>query len=575
MTQNKTLSADILSTSQEHSAAIHADMILRSIGELIYAWEIRHDRMHWNGDAVSVLQTASVSQITTGSAFQRLLTQEASAKRYDAIFNSKKADTGSGVSFKLNYAIEAVPSRMIWVEDKGRWFADRSGSPYLVHGSIKIAEAPNQHFTNETGVLTRDGLKYTLETMLNAAKETKQKTALIMAGVHNLGQINRSYGFELADEVVDIMGKRLKSILRIGDEIGRYAGNKFAILLKNCNDEELKIAANRLLEIAHNSAIETRQGAVAVSLKCGAAMTPDDGLTSVDLLQGAEEALMMAKIRGDTNYIFSIHHKSNGDQFKANQKSSDEIIQALNDRRIILAYQPIADANTRKIKYYEGLVRMRHLDGRIAGAGEIIPPAERLGLLKHIDMRVIELAAEELSKDKQSRLSINVDVSSLMSSEWMDMVSASLFAKRVEANRLVVEITETAMINDLATTTKAIHRLHEMGVQVALDDFGAGHTSFKTLRNMPINIVKIDGIFIHNLKISRDDRFFVSTLVNLAQHLGMKTVAEWVRDAETADILTNIGVDYLQGDVVGEALVDDDLRDRSLSRNTDSSYKAA
>jgi diguanylate cyclase (GGDEF)-like protein len=547
-------------TISASSMTQNADTILRSIGELVYAWDLRHDRISWNGDAAGVLQASSLGQLATGSAFQHMMNEAASSQRYNAIFNSNKVDTGSGVSFNLCYAIEPTPSRMVWIEDRGRWFADRSGAPYLVHGSIRLASAPAiKSVSDIAGILGRDSFKAVLETGLKIAGTRDNQTALLMVGINNLGNINRSYGFELADEAVAVMALRLKAALRIGDEIGRYSGNKFAILMHNCSENELNAMVPRMLEVARNGMIETRQGAVAVSLKIGAALTPRDGITANDLLQCAEQALASVKKRHDLNYICLTHNKLDNDQHIANQKASDDILQGLNERRIILAFQPIACANTRKIKSYEGLVRMRQLDGRIAGAGQIIPPAERVGLLKFIDMRVVELAVDALSKDTKSRLSINVDVPSLMSSDWMDNLSTSLFNKRVEASRLIVEITETAMIKDLATTTNAIHQLHEMGVQVALDDFGAGHTSFKTLRNMPINIVKIDGVFITNLKNSRDDRFFVTTLVNLAQHLGMKTVAEWVQDAETADILTNIGVDYLQGDFVGEALVENDI----------------
>jgi diguanylate cyclase (GGDEF)-like protein len=554
------LKANINAHTHMTVLSANTDSILRSIGELVYAWDLRYDRINWNGDAVGVLQATSLGQIATGAAFQQMMNEAASSQRHNAIFNSNKVDTGSGVTFNLCYAIEPSPNRIIWVEDRGCWFADRNGAPYLVHGSIRLASAPAiKSISDIAGILGRDSFKSVVESELAIAKIKHQQTAIVMVGINNLGHINRTYGFELADDAVAIMAVRLKGTLRAGDEIGRYSGNKFALLLNNCSEAELNAMVPRMLDVARNGAIETRQGSITASLKIGATHSPRDGTSASDLLQCAEQALASVKKRHDLNYICLSHNQHDNDQHIANQKASDEILHGLNERRIILAFQPIACANTRKIKSYEGLVRMRQLDGRIAGAGQIIPPAERVGLLKHIDMRVVELAVDALAKDSKSKLSINVDVPSLMSSDWMENLSSSLFNKRVEASRLIVEITETAMIKDLAATTNAIHKLHEMGVQVALDDFGAGHTSFKTLRNMPINIVKIDGVFITNLKNSRDDRFFVKTLVNLACHLGMKTVAEWVQDAETADILQDIGVDYLQGDFVGEALVENDI----------------
>ncbi len=540
---------------------VNADLILRSIGELVYVWELRHDRLQWSGDAVGVLQASSVGQLGTGAAFEKLVRSDDGMSRYDSVFNSDETDTGSGVGFRLHYALETAPGRIIQVEDNGRWFADRSGAPYLVHGSMRVIDAePLQETTPQhpflTGILDRDGFKSVLETALVTAKKAGKQTAIIMAGINDLAQINRVYGFDLADEAISIITMRLKGALRLGDEIGRYCGNKIAILLKNCSEDDLEMAAHRFLDIVRDGSIETRLGSIATSLKLGAAMAPRDGHTGTEVLQCAEEALSLVKKRLDLHFLRFSPDLTRHDQRRANQRASDEIIGALNERRIVLAFQPIASAKSRKIEYYEGLVRLRQLDGRISGASQIVPPAERIGLLKYIDLRVIDLAIDELAKDSRSRLSINVDVPSMMNCDWIETLALALFTKRVESSRLIVEITETAMIQDLATTTKVIHQLHDMGVKVALDDFGAGHTSFRTLRNLPIDIVKIDGVFTENLKSSRDDRFFVTTLMSLARHLEMKTVAEWVRDSETADILTDIGVDYLQGDFIGEALLD-------------------
>jgi len=153
-------------------------------------------------------------------------------------------------------------------------------------------------------------------------------------------------------------------------------------------------------------------------------------------------------------------------------------------------------------------------------------------------------------------LTVNVGADTALHPDWIAAYQAQVACHPEAAKRLIVEITETSLIEDINAARMLIDRIKDSGARVAIDDFGAGHTSFRNMRLLPIDILKIDGTFIKNLSRSADDRFFVQTLLQLARHLKIETVAEWVQDEETATLLSSWRVEYLQGDFLGAAQMD-------------------
>jgi len=184
---------------------------------------------------------------------------------------------------------------------------------------------------------------------------------------------------------------------------------------------------------------------------------------------------------------------------------------------------------------------------------DVVPLAERLGLVRLLDHRVLELVLGELITAPELNASLNVSAPSAVDPDWWSALVAMLNAHQGVAERLTLEITETAAIHDVDEMRGFVARAKDLGCGIAIDDFGAGYTSFRNLRKLGVDMVKIDGAFVQNLTRSEDDRAFVHTLVDLARRLGLKTVAEWVQDEAAAAILAGWGCDYLQGALVGLA----------------------
>ncbi len=198
-------------------------------------------------------------------------------------------------------------------------------------------------------------------------------------------------------------------------------------------------------------------------------------------------------------------------------------------------------------------MRVRRPDGALLPVTDVVPLAERLGLVRLLDHRVLELVLDELVAAPQFKASLNVSAASTVDPDWWAALGAMLRAHRGIAERLTVEITETAAIQDIDDTRGFVARVKDLGCRIAIDDFGAGYTSFRNLRKLGVDLVKIDGAFVQNLTRSDDDRAFVHTLVDLARRLGLETVAEWVQDEDAAAMLADWGCDYLQGALVGLA----------------------
>jgi EAL domain-containing protein (putative c-di-GMP-specific phosphodiesterase class I) len=190
--------------------------------------------------------------------------------------------------------------------------------------------------------------------------------------------------------------------------------------------------------------------------------------------------------------------------------------------------------------------------------GDLLPMLERRGLVRLFDHRVLEIAVSGLARDAEAVLSINVSPISLTDPVWLDAFRMLMRTHAGLSERLVIEVTETATISHAEESRRILGIIKDFGCRIAIDDFGAGHTSLRHLRDFPIDILKLDGAFTQNLSRSTDDRFFVRTLLDLAQHLGVETVAEWVDNEPAARMLAEWGVTYLQRHLTGAAELWDD-----------------
>ena len=533
--------------------------ILRSIGDVAYEWQLGTDALVWSGNVAEVLGI-DPGEIASGRAFARHVDVAGGLSRAEIVQQATRQDAGKGVPYQIQYALKRGDEK-IWLEDTGRWFAGPDGKPNCANGIIRAINERHERqrwleqrakFDPLTGELNRIYLTEGLGAALDEAVRFRSSCGFMLVAIDHLGHLNEAYGFDVADEVIAQVGKRIRARLRGKDSLGRYSGNKFGVVLANCTPDELSIAAERLLAGVRDEPFYTAAGPMAVTTTIGGVTAPRHARTVVEVLARAQDALQVARAKRHGSFIAYAPDVERDTVRRQSVRAADEIVAALN-QRIALAYEPVVEAHSRKIAFYECLMRINRSDGSIAQAGEIIPVAERVGLVRMLDFRVLELVVAELADAPDIQASVNVSPNSAIDPHWWQGLGALLRANSDAAGRLIVEITETAAIHDLDDARGFVTRVKDLGCRIAIDDFGAGYTSFRNLRKLGVDIVKIDGSFVPNIAKSTDDRAFVRTLVDLSRRLGLKSVAEWVQDEETAALLADWGCDHLQGALIGLA----------------------
>jgi diguanylate cyclase (GGDEF)-like protein len=551
------------------SATVRLDAgdILASVGEALYHWDIASDALIWSANAGNVLAISDPAAIGSGRAFAQLLDIDNALARFDAVMRSEQRDEGHGVGYRIQYCIlpDAKSATKLWLEDSGRWFAGADGKPARAQGAVRVINDRHERESrlnflarhdDLTGEFNRHHLTEVLEKTLDDAVRFRSSCGFLLVAVDNLSHINESYGYDVADQVIGAVGKRIRGLMRGKDTLGRFSGNKFGIVLRDCTPDDMAVAAERLLTGVRDEMLPTSASPVAATVTIGGVTAPRHARNVAEVLARAQEALDRAKGKRHGSFLAYRPNIEREAQRLENVRATDEIVAALNERRIFLAYEPLAGAADRRPAFYECLMRVRRADGSLVGASDVVPVAERLGLVRLLDHRVLELVVDELVGAAAVQASVNVSPGSVTDPDWWTGLGSLLRAHPGVAERLIIEITESAAIHDIDEMRGFVTRVKDLGCRIAIDDFGAGYTSFRNLRKLGVDILKIDGAFVQNIMRSEDDRAFVRTLIDLGKRLKLVTVAEWVQDEDAAKILQGWGCDYLQGALIGLATIE-------------------
>ena len=398
-----------------------------------------------------------------------------------------------------------------------------------------------------TGQLNRIRLTEALGTVLARTERDHRSCAFLMISVNNLAVINETFGIEVGDEVISEIGRRIRAKLRGGDIIGRYSSNKFGLVLMDCGAGALRIAAERFMKAVRDTTIKTSAAQLTATISLGGVIIPDQANSVQETMNFALRALDIAKSKRFECFVL-YEPSPAGDGTRLRNKSiAESVVSALDENRMRIVLQPMVSTKTGKPEIYEALLRMERPDGSLVSAGEFVPIAEQLGLSRLIDRRTLELTVELLKRHRELVLSINVSGLTCSDREWLTTLRRLTAGCPDLLSRMIVEITETVALHELDQSVNFVDTLKELGCRVAIDDFGAGYTSFKNLKLLNVDIVKIDGAFVKNLADDTSDQIFVKTMIELASTFGMETVAEWVGDERSAKYLIDAGITYMQG----------------------------
>jgi diguanylate cyclase (GGDEF)-like protein len=432
----------------------------------------------------------------------------------------------------------------------------RSVHPQITAADLRDRQSRLEDSVNYdelTGHYNRTRLREAVDRTITAGMRRPDVAAFLALGVDNMAGINKQFGRGAADTVLIEVGRRLDDCLRVSDLVGRLGGDRYGVLLPHCPDEYVPVAAEKILEAVRSSPVATERGPVDATVSIGAASFCDRGSTSYEVMTRAETALADAKRTGRNCHV---HYRSSEEQRERERRGAaigDAVQAALRQDRIILAFQPVVSATTGEVAYYECLLRLRDVDGGVLAAGDFIEEIERFGYIRLIDRYILDKALAEAEAHPGVTLGFNISALTTADRSWLRALTARLRAQPELAGRLVIEITETAALYDIEESARFVNALRRAGCRVALDDFGAGHTSLQHLQSLAVGMVKIDRSVIHDITTNGESQVFLRHLLGLAKGFGFSTIAEGVETAEEAEILKREGVGFLQGHHYGKA----------------------
>ncbi|MEQ1790649.1 MAG: GGDEF domain-containing phosphodiesterase [Rickettsiales bacterium] len=389
-----------------------------------------------------------------------------------------------------------------------------------------------------------------LETSIKSVISNHTSGALLLLSVSNLSMIINAYGHDTSEIVMHDLTNMIKDLLADGDTIQRLQRDQLGIVLACSYPEDTIKMMQRIHTMVQNFGRDNFEtAALYVIGVVGSVSYPSETADAHDALDKAYVTVNSMQSIQQRTYESTRHE---ADQCRQQMGLANYFFKAVKEKRLRMAYQPVINSVTGKTSHFEALLRIVSSTGQISSAGALIPVAEKMGMIDVIDTLVMELVIDELHNSSDLVLAFNVSNLTTENSTWLNDFEQRLKNCPEIASRIIVEITETAAQRDLRRAAFFVASLQDLGCQVALDDFGSGYTSFRQLKALSVDMVKIDGVFIKDLAQSSDNQFFVKTLMDFAQGFGLKTVAEFVETGEVAKALMNMGVDYMQGYYFGK-----------------------
>jgi len=397
-----------------------------------------------------------------------------------------------------------------------------------------------------TGVYNRRHFDEMLVNMMAMHIPTGRQLALIIIDIDGFKFINDTYGHPVGDEVLRKVAKMLKDCCG-GGAVARLAGDEFAVVLQNTTEEDAKAMARRLHQEISGVVIHLAVGELRIQTSIGVALAPAYGKTPQDLVRAADVALYHAKKSG-RNRVDTLS-KDMGEAIMDIFSQGFELRNALNNGMIAPFLQPIFDLRKNEVMAYEVLTRLKRGNSYVA-ADEFVLIAEDLGLIREMDMFVIDKALQSVPKGVH--LFVNISMSSFFAPQFRDEFRAMLQSPQAQGRLITIEFTERQTTDMTEEFFRHLETLRAGGCKIALDDFGAGYSTYSYLRKLKPDFVKIDGSFVQNILSNPEDLKIVEHIRELSAFFGAKSIAEHVEDLKTVELLNRLGIDFAQGYFYGK-----------------------
>lgn len=413
------------------------------------------------------------------------------------------------------------------------------------------------HYDNLTSLPNRVFFNEILNKAISHAKRHKKVLAILFVDLDRFKNINDALGHATGDVVLKEIGNRLTATLRAGDILARLGGDEFILLLNDIGHPKFAGPVAEKMLAACSQPVRTEGHELFITASIGVSVFPDDGQSLEDLQKHADMAMYRAKHAGGAVYQYYSHEMD----IAAHEhiKLEAELRKAIQHNEFVLYYQPQLNLKDGKIKRVEALIRWEHPELGLVSPAKFIPLAEETGLIMPIGEWALHEACR-MNKQWQDEgydpvtVAVNISPKQFRHQDVAQVVDDALRESKLDPSYLEVEITETAVMDNVDATITKLNNIHTMGVQISVDDFGTGYTSINYLRQFPVSVLKIDQTFIKGIPTNSDDLAITTAVISLGHNLGMEVVAEGVETAEQMQYLTEHHCDLIQGYFISRPL---------------------
>ncbi len=404
-----------------------------------------------------------------------------------------------------------------------------------------------------TGLYNRSYFHGELERVVERVRRSEVvNCALLYIDLDHFKYVNDTLGHAAGDKLLIEVASILNRRARKSDLVVRLGGDEFTVLVYDTDPTMVEKVADSFRRQLADYSFNFEGQSVTIGCSIGVAVIEPTMTSPAEVMSRADLACHLAK-RGGRNqvHVFVPEDAKNVTSMTLDMGWSRRIREAIEHNRFALVVQPIVNTRTRAISTYEVLIRMQDDSGQYIMPGGFLPTAERFGLSLDIDLWVIENAIDALARLRATtpdlNYTINLSAQTLNSPLVCDFIQEKITAVGLDASALIFEVTETVAISDMSAAVTLLSRLRALGCRTALDDFGSGMSSFAYLKELPVDIVKIDGRFVKHIATNPIDQAMVRAMNDIAHALGKETIAEFVEDEAAFQVLIELGIDYGQG----------------------------
>lgn len=391
---------------------------------------------------------------------------------------------------------------------------------------------------------------------LQAAPANSASGALLLVKLNGLNHINHSYGRTEGNNVLKFTASTLSRLVGPSDLLARFSGDMFSIYFDGIDHLQVEERAHSVAEAVEGTKMVLAGDAFSLTLVVGGACAHAT-MEVEDLLNRADFALHLAREHSRNRIRIYSEADEVHKQALSHQLNTLALVRtALDDQsRITMHYQPIINLSTGQVSHYEALLRLHDESGKPCNAGELVKTCEVFGLIGQLDRAVVKASLGDVARlPEGTGVAINLSGKSIGDPDLLQFIETGIAELGIDPSRIIFELTETAAFYNLDEVRYFVSRIKNLGCRFALDDFGVGFSSFYYIKELDFHYMKLDGSFIANLPRNPNDQVFVRAMVEISKVFGLKVIAEWVEDQETADMLHEFGVEYGQGYHFGKAM---------------------